>query len=83
LAKFDILVYTIESNRHNYEFAKLRLRAKPNVHVELGNSAEVLPALAARLDPAAPTFIYLDAPGKTTSLSRKRYPSSPPTSKPP
>lgn len=60
-AKFGIPVYTIESNRHNYEFAKLRLGGRTNVHVELGNSAEVLPTLASRLDPAVPTFIYLDA----------------------
>jgi hypothetical protein len=60
-AKFDLPVYTIESYRHNYEFAKLRLREKKNVHVEFGNSAEVLPILVATLDTSLPTFIYLDA----------------------
>ena len=58
-AKFEIPVYTIESNRHNYEFAKQRRVANTNVHVELGNSTEVLPTLAAKLDFAVPTFIYL------------------------
>ena len=60
-AGFGLPVTTIESSESSYEFAKLRLRSRSNVRVHLGNSAEVLAALAATMDKTAPTLFYLDA----------------------
>ena len=61
LATFGIPVTTIEVDERNYYFSRLRLKNSANVHVELGNSVEVLTRLVNQTDTSAPTFFYLDA----------------------
>jgi predicted O-methyltransferase YrrM len=61
LAGFGLPVVTIESYIHSYQFAKVRLRSKPNVRIELGSSVSVLPAVTNQLDTSLPTLFYLDA----------------------
>lgn len=58
---FGLPVNTVETDPSTYEFARRRLARLPNVHIELGNSVEVLHRLASELNTALPTLFYLDA----------------------
>src|SRR5262249_18400985 len=64
LAETGLPIVTVESNRRNYGFARVRLRRFPNVQLQLGDSrTEMRRALdlhSAALQ-ARPLFAYLDA----------------------
>jgi predicted O-methyltransferase YrrM len=60
MAEFTPRVYTIERDLGFHNVARLRLRSKRNVTALLGDSAVVLPELAATADIERP-FVYLDA----------------------
>lgn len=60
MADFGAPVYTIERDPGLYNVARLRLRGRPNVTVLLGDSAVVLPKIAAEAEIRRP-FVYLDA----------------------
>jgi predicted O-methyltransferase YrrM len=60
LAEFGVPVYTIERDPGLANVARLRLARRQNITVLRGDSATLLPSLAAKPDVREP-FIYLDA----------------------
>jgi len=62
------LVYSIEFLRSNYELAKKRLKAHPNVKLFLGSSPEILETI---LDRNLPTTFWLDAHYQGSSINEQ------------